>query len=142
MANQVIMTNNEERPLREYGVPNVKNVNFRVVRPAVEGKSFEICTPMISMVSSNAFYGLPSEDPNSHIRTFLELCDTFRIDGMTDDALRLRLFPFSLKDKAKRWYQSILQATLTTCEALAEKFLMKYFPPAKTTILREELNNF
>ena len=47
------------------------------------------------------FFGMINEDPNDHIAKFLEICNTFKINGVIKDALRLRLFPFSLKDKAK-----------------------------------------
>ena len=33
----------------------------------------------------------------------------FRVDDVPDDAIRLRLFPFSLKDKAREWLNSLLQ---------------------------------
>lgn len=40
-------------------------------------------------------------DPNIHIANILEIYDTFKHNGVTDDVIHLRLFPFSLKDKAK-----------------------------------------
>ena len=42
------------------------------------------------------FDRLQDEDPNAHIANLLEVCDTFKINGATNDAIRLRLFPFSL----------------------------------------------
>ncbi|BBG93385.1 Leucine-rich repeat family protein [Prunus dulcis] len=42
----------------------------------------------------------------SHISNFLEICDKFKINGASSDAIRLRLFPFSLKEKAKLWLTS------------------------------------
>ena len=41
------------------------------------------------------------DDLNAYILNFLKPCDTFKINGVSDDAIRLRLFPFSLHDKAK-----------------------------------------
>ncbi|XP_062076363.1 uncharacterized protein LOC133781409 [Humulus lupulus] len=57
---------------------------------------------MIQMVQTSVqFGGLPNEDPNLHIVNFLELRATFKFNGVSDDAIRLRLFPFSLWDRAK-----------------------------------------
>ena len=41
------------------------------------------------------------ENPNSHITSFLEKCDTIEMSRVSNDVIRLRLFPFSLKDKAQ-----------------------------------------
>ena len=78
------------------------------------------------------FSRLPSEDHNARIANFLEICDIFKPDGVTDDTIRLRLFSFSLKDKAKSWLISLPATSITTWDALAHKFLAKYFPSTKT----------
>ena len=43
------------------------------------------------------------ENPNNHITSFLEKCDTIKMNGVSNDAIRLRLFLLSLIDKAKCW---------------------------------------
>ena len=49
------------------------------------------------------FHGMESENPYTHIREFEEVCNTFKEDITTLDLMRLKLFPFTLKDKAKIW---------------------------------------
>ena len=61
---------------------------------------------------------------------------------MADDAIQLRLFPFSLRDKAKVWLNSLPPGLITTWEELAQRFLAKYFPPAKTAKLRNDITTF
>jgi hypothetical protein len=53
------------------------------------------------MVYQNSFCGKASDDTNAHLQHFLKICSTFAIRGVTQDVVRLRLFPFSLLGKAK-----------------------------------------
>ena len=70
---------------------------------------------MLQMIQTSVqFNGLPHEDPNAHIANFIEICDTFKYNGVSDDAVRLRLFPFSLKDRAKNWLNSLPGGSITT----------------------------
>ena len=68
--------------------------------------------------------------------------DAFKIAGATHDALRLRLFPYSLRDRARAWLNLLPSDSITTWNDLADKFLMKYFPPTKNTKLRNEITSF
>ena len=88
------------RALKDYSVPNVGVSSIR--RPPIQSNNFEIKLTIIQMIQSLVqFRGLANDDPNLHIANFLEICDTFKHNGVTDDAIRLRLFPFSLNNKDK-----------------------------------------
>ncbi|RVW12548.1 hypothetical protein CK203_082450 [Vitis vinifera] len=52
------------------------------------------------------FHGMESENPYSHIKEFKEVCNTFQERGPSIDLMRLKLFLFALKDKAKIWLNS------------------------------------
>ncbi|XP_031260802.1 uncharacterized protein LOC116118985 [Pistacia vera] len=91
---------------------------------------------------SMQFGGLAHEDPNLHIANFLDICDTFKHNGVSDEAIRLRLFPFSLRDKAKSWLTSLPTDSITTWEQMTQKFMSRYFPPAKTAQLRNDITMF
>ncbi|RVW44220.1 hypothetical protein CK203_089462 [Vitis vinifera] len=47
------------------------------------------------------FHGMESENPYAHIKEFEDVCNTFQEGGASIDLMRLKLFPFNLKDKAK-----------------------------------------
>ena len=48
------------------------------------------------MVRASPFCGKANEDANAHLQQFLEICSTFVIKGVLQDAIRLRLLSFSL----------------------------------------------
>ena len=66
----------------------------------------------------------------------------FRVNGVPDDAITLRLFPFSLKDRAREWLNSLPRRSITNWAILIQKFLAKYFLPTKTVKLRNDITNF
>ena len=141
------MTEPEAQPdskaLKDFSMPKIDDIQSSIVRPAIAAKAFEIKPGTIQMVQNSVQYGgSPTEDPNMHIRNFIEICDTFKFNEVSDDAVKLRLFPFSLRDKAKGWLHSLPSGSITTWEDLAQKFLTKFFPMAKTAALRNALSQF
>jgi hypothetical protein len=50
-----------------------------------------------------SFHGLDLENPYLHLREFEEVCNTYNDLNCSMNTIRLKLFPFSLKDKAKTW---------------------------------------
>ena len=77
-----------------------------------------------------------------HLTNFLEVYDMIKYNGVTEVALRLRLFPLSLGDRAKHWLTSQPPDSITTWNDLVQKFLAKFFPPAKIAQLVQEINTF
>ncbi|KAL5574885.1 hypothetical protein UlMin_016584 [Ulmus minor] len=130
------------RALRDYAAPNVAGTTSGIRRPTVQANKFEIKPSFIQMVQSNQFGGMSKDDPNAHIAYFLEVCDLYKINGVSEDAVRLRVFPFSLRDKAKEWLNSLPPGSITTWNELVQKFLSKFFPPTKTAKLRNEITYF
>ncbi|GKA03153.1 reverse transcriptase domain-containing protein, partial [Tanacetum coccineum] len=63
-------------------------------------------------------------------------------NGVTDDALRLYLFPYSLTHHATAWFDRLLKNSIHTFQEMASKFLSKYFPPSMVTKLRNDISNF
>ena len=93
---------NGERALRDYAIPSINGSYSNIRRPPIAANNFEIKLAIIQMIQTFVqFGGLATDDPNTHITNFLEKCDTFKHNRVSDDAIRLRFFPFSLRDKAK-----------------------------------------
>jgi hypothetical protein len=60
---------------------------------------------------------------------------------VTQDAVHLRLFPFSLLGKAKQWFYSTKEV-VSTWEKCSNAFLAKFFPLGKTNSLRNKISGF
>ena len=133
----------QQRTLMDIARPGFNANQQSVARLPVNANNFEIKPALLQMIQSSVqFYGLANEDPNTHIANFLEICDTFRYNGVSDDVIRLRLFPFTLKDRAKAWLNSLASGSITTWDQLAQAFLSKYFPLAKTARIIKEITTF
>ncbi|XP_070020122.1 uncharacterized protein [Nicotiana sylvestris] len=61
---------------------------------------------------------------------------------MSEDALRLRLFPFSLRGKALDWLERLPNHSITTWDELADKFIAKYFSPGHMAAFPDEILAF
>ncbi|XP_031394316.1 uncharacterized protein LOC116205794 [Punica granatum] len=128
------------RALRDYAVPTIMGSAIR--RPTIPANNFELKSALIQMVQSKQFGGYPNESPDEHIAGFLQYCNTVKMNNVTDDVIRLQLFPFSVRDKARAWFNSLPQESITTWADLSSKFLRRFFPPARTARLRNEITNF
>ena len=118
-----------DRPLYEYIRPRPNDTQSSIRRPPIQANNFEIKPAFIQMIQNTAqFSGLANENPNDHLTQFLELCDTFKHNGVSEDAIRLRLFPFSLRDKARSWVNSFPPHTFTTLDELANKVSEQILP--------------
>ena len=91
--------------LEEFSLlPTVVQTTIR--RPPIQANNFELKSVTLQMLQNILFHGLPNENSNMHLTNFLEVCDTIKYNGVTEEALRLRLFPLSLGDRAKHWLTS------------------------------------
>ncbi|RVW63918.1 hypothetical protein CK203_055724 [Vitis vinifera] len=88
------------------------------------------------------FHGMESENPYAHIKEFEDVCNTFQEGGASIDLMRLKLFPFTLKDKAKIWLNSLRPRSIRTWTDLQAEFLKKFFPTHRTNGLKRQISNF
>jgi hypothetical protein len=88
------------------------------------------------------YRGTPNEDSYPHIQDFFDLCKTQNTHGLNAEGIRLILFPFSLKDNAKLWLNSLAAGSIHNWEELATKFLKKFFPAQRARQLRREIQTF
>jgi len=104
----------DQRVLQDYALPQASSITSSVVSPAVEANNFELSPALITFMEQEQFSGHPSENSNAHLRKFLVKCNTIKINGASSDAIRLWLFPFSLRDRASDWLQNEEPNSFTT----------------------------
>ncbi|KAM1104994.1 hypothetical protein ACFX13_013608 [Malus domestica] len=100
-------------PLGDSLTAHTTNIPSCITYPAVEeGTSFEIKQHMLNILPT--FHGLSSDDPNMHIAEFLMGCKNILVRGFSAESIKLRLFPYTLKDQARRWLLTLPSGSITT----------------------------
>jgi hypothetical protein len=116
-----------ERKIEELCTPDI--IDLPILNLAEIGRPFEIKTSTIHMVQHSPFTG--KEDPNLHLQAFIQLCQTFNMDGVTQDQMRARLFPFSLLGKALQWFYSQPTEMVQNWDTLMRAFMKEYYSRVK-----------
>ena len=102
---------------------------------------YEIKHALLNLVMKEQFSGI-GEDAASHLNNFVELCDMQKYIEVDGDIVKLRLFPFSLRGRAKEWLLSLPKNSIDSWTKHKDAFIGKYYPPAKIIQLRSNIMKF
>ncbi|GJS90579.1 reverse transcriptase domain-containing protein [Tanacetum coccineum] len=103
---------------------------------------FELKHGLINLVQNKLFFRHDKEDPHAHIRYFNKITSTMRFSDVPSTSIKLMLFPFSLEGSARIWLEKEPPRSILTWDDLVSKFINQFFPPSKTTNLRNEITRF
>nr|GEX50979.1 reverse transcriptase domain-containing protein [Tanacetum cinerariifolium] len=85
------------RTMEELYQPSLNGQGGPIATIAIQEMKFGLKNDMIQQVlNSCQFHGLSGDDANKHLDKFLHVTQSIKVNGVTDDALRLYLFPHSL----------------------------------------------
>ena len=70
------------------------------------------------------------------------MANTVKVNGVNPGVIKLQLFPFSLRDIAASWFESLPYGSVTNWEEQIEAYLSRFFPPTLTLKMREEIIAF
>ncbi|KAJ9545830.1 hypothetical protein OSB04_025537 [Centaurea solstitialis] len=104
-----------------------------------KGKMVEINKGLIKMINTISFDGEPSGNPYQHLEAFEDICDLF---NTREDEVKLRVFSFTLTNKAKDWFKKLPPGSITTWDDLKSVFLSRYFPISRVNKVKAEIRNF
>ncbi|GJS24402.1 reverse transcriptase domain-containing protein [Tanacetum coccineum] len=113
-----------------------------IVVPEINANNFEIKHGLLNLVQNKQFFGHDKEDPHAHIRYFNKITSTMKFPNVPSTSVKLMLFPFSLEGAARIWLDKEPPQSILTWDDLVSKFINKFFPPSKTTNLRNEITRF
>ena len=92
---------------------------------------------MIHLLPS--FHDLSGEDLNKDLKEFHVVCTSMKPSGTMEEQVKLRAFPFSLKDFTKDWLYYLPSGSINTWNEMKRLFLEKYFQASKATVIRKEI---
>ena len=98
--------------------------------------SYRLSPWFIVLVQSLSFSGEGDENPYLHIREFEQTCDYLRIEGISNETLRWKLFPFSFKGKARHWYNRDVGKQKGDWGSLRSNFCLDFYPISQIIDLR------
>ncbi|GJU63636.1 reverse transcriptase domain-containing protein [Tanacetum coccineum] len=113
-----------------------------IVVPAIIADNFELKHRLLTLVQNKQFFGHDKEDPHAHIRYFNKITSTLKFPNVPNTSIKLMIFPFSLEGAARIWLEKEPPRSILTWNDLVLKFINEFFPPSKTTNLRNEITNF
>ena len=128
-----------ERRMREYAMPQIQSASSPIVLGQAV-RNYELKVWHFNQLPS--FHGMANEDPLDFIRDFLGVVQIFALGGLNEDQLRMKCFPYTMKDKAKQWLNALIPGSLTSWTQIYEKFIGRFFPHEKTTKLRRQISTF
>ena len=119
--------------------PIIQEEYSAIRQPTADANNFELKPTLITVVQQHQFTSHPTEDPNEHLGRFLRMANTVKLNGVRPKVIKLHLFPFSLRDIAATWYESLPYDSVDTWEDLVEAYLGRFFPPSLTLERRKEI---
>ncbi|XP_045812264.1 uncharacterized protein LOC123906408 [Trifolium pratense] len=127
----------DNRTLRQLAAPDV-NYNGLCIEYDAAAVPFELKSGLIHLLPK--FSGLAGEDPHKHLKEFQVVCSTpLKPEGITEDHIKLRAFPFSLQGAAKDWIYYLEPNSIASWTALKKVFLERYFPASRAASIRKEI---
>nr|GEU67570.1 reverse transcriptase domain-containing protein [Tanacetum cinerariifolium] len=108
----------------------------------INADHFGIKTNLLQLVQANPYHGFEKENPHTHINNYKRITSTLKFRDVPNDLIKLMMFSYSLEANARVWYDKEAPNSILTWEDLVNKFVNQFFPPSKTTHLKNEISRF
>jgi hypothetical protein len=98
--------------------PNEHFIARPITTSDIQAESFEVSPSLLNLITREKFGGSAQEDASMHLHDFIEICDMQKFKNVENDVLKLKLYPFSLRGKAKEWLHSLPTASIESWDYL------------------------
>jgi hypothetical protein len=88
------------------------------------------------------FFSASSDDVAAHLNNFFKLCEMQKYKDVDGNIIKLKLFPISLRERAKDWLLSFPRNSIDSWDNCKDNFIGKYYPPTKIIALRSDIMKF
>ena len=96
------MSNPENTKLCDFTSTNNNDFICTPIAPSTSKVDFfEIKPALLTLVMKEQFSGVSTDDAAAHLNNFVELYDMQKYKEVEGDFVKLKLFPFSLRGRAK-----------------------------------------
>ncbi|RDY07268.1 hypothetical protein CR513_08633, partial [Mucuna pruriens] len=128
---------NNDITLKELATLDVVYQPWCIQYPQLEPtQTYELKSGLIHLLPK--FHGLAREDPHKHLKEFHVVFSIMRPQGILEDYIKMKVFPFSLNGVAKDWLYLQL-VVFNTWGDMKCTFLEKFFPASRTATIRKEI---
>nr|GEX38149.1 reverse transcriptase domain-containing protein [Tanacetum cinerariifolium] len=132
----------DNRTMEELLQASTEGYGEAIVIPEINADHFEIKTNLLQLVQANPYHGFERENPHTHINNFKRITSTLKFRDLPNDVIKLMMFPYSLEGSARVLYDKEPPNSILTWDDLVNKFVKQFFPPSKTTHLKNEISRF
>ncbi|XP_022855443.1 uncharacterized protein LOC111376700 [Olea europaea var. sylvestris] len=137
------IVNEEDMLFGDFMNPPVVENESSIVCPPYGHPNFQLRPDVISLFSNTIpFYGRIDENPRSHVARFIENVGNFKYEDVNVEAIRMRLFVHTLKDKAREWLETLPPGSINSWLEFIQKFTTKFFPHARVARLKYDITTF
>ncbi|GJW24547.1 reverse transcriptase domain-containing protein [Tanacetum coccineum] len=131
-----------ERTMEELPRAPTEGYEESIVLPEINADHFEIITNLLQLVQANPFHGLENKNPHAHINSFKRITSTLRFRNVSNDVIKLMMFPYSFEGAAKTWESvsktdEIIDKLADQLSTLVEIVSKKVITPAPVKAVEE-----
>nr|GEV64447.1 reverse transcriptase domain-containing protein [Tanacetum cinerariifolium] len=121
----------DNRTMKELLQAPTEGYGEAIVISEINADHFEIKMNLLQLVQASPYQGFERENPHTHINNFKRITSTLKFRDVSNDVIRLMMFPYSLEGAVRVWYDKEPPNSILTWEDLVNKFVNQFFLPRK-----------